>query len=238
MDRPEPGREKGGPMNTFLGKGAGPSKTDQAYSTLREQIIGNVLKPGMPLVERKLCQYLSSSRTPVREALHRLRNEGLVAFGPGQGAYVAPISYEHIQETYDIREVLEGLAARLCAQNLDEGRVRELEGILRGLEEAKERGDYDALLEMDIGFHQFIIRESRSQHLITLLMAIFNHSKRITNLTRNDQSRATETLAQHTLLFEAIRKGDQRGAEEAMRAHIRNSRDYHLANINRYKILA
>ncbi len=225
-------------MNQFLDQEARQSKTDQAYTVLKEQIISNALKPGVQLVERKLCEYLSSSRTPVRAALQRLRNEGLVSFGPGQVAYVATISYEHIQETYDVREALEGLAARLCAQNLDESGVRELGGILQGLKEAKERGDYAALLEADIGFHQFIIRESRSQYLISLLMAVFNHSRRITNLTRYDEGRAGETLAQHTRLFEAIRRGDGREAEEAMRAHIRNSKEYHLANINRYKFLA
>lgn len=213
------------------------TKTETVYFKIREQIINNELKPGTQLIERKLCESLNSSRTPIREALKRLANEELVDFLPGQRAVVSYITYENIVELYDIREALEGLAVRRCTENIDEYVIKELEIIVDKFEVATKAKDIGTAMKMDIEFHSLIMNETKNFKLKKLIMSLSNQSNRITNLTRYDKSRASATLEQHRKVLDAIRKKDANAAEKEMKEHIKNSKKYHLSNLNKYKFI-
>jgi DNA-binding GntR family transcriptional regulator len=211
------------------------TKTSQAYETLKEQILSNALLPGTPLVERKLCEFLDVSRTPIREALQRLAHEELVTFIPGKLAHVSYITYESIVEVYDVREVLEGLAVRLFVENSDQEKIDALENILEQFHRLATDGDMDEAIQKDIEFHEYILWHSKNSKLMKMIKAVSAQSNRITIMTRYDPKRPESTYRQHKAVIEAVQQQDAALAESRMREHIQDSKRYHIMNINRYK---
>ena len=102
------------------------SLEEQVYQTLEDDILGAKITIGTALTELSLTKQLGVSRTPVRAALHRLAEEGLVSITPNKGAVVVGVSHEDLISTYEIRTRLEGLASRLCAQRISKEELSEL----------------------------------------------------------------------------------------------------------------
>ncbi len=211
------------------------TKTTEAYERMKERILSNALLPGTPLVERKLCELLKVSRTPVREALQRLAHEELVTFIPGKLAHVSYITYENIVEVYDVREVLEGLAVRLFVENSDQEKIDALAAILEEFREAAKNNDLDAAAKRDFAFHEHILKNSKNSKLMKMIRAVSVQSNRITMMTKYDPQRAETTYRQHMAVLQTIQGGDPFLAEKSMRDHIQESKRYHVANLNRYK---
>jgi DNA-binding GntR family transcriptional regulator len=210
-------------------------KANHVYETLRDKIIYNELKQGELLIERALCSDYEWSRTPVREALRLLSNEGLVNYVPGHSSYVSYITFETISDLYDIREVLEGLSARLCAENIGKNSFGVLEEIFERFKSEMLGEHYPEALKLDIEIHHFLIQESRNAKLKALLTPLFNQSKRIVNLTVYTNEWARESFDFHMRIFEAIRDKKPQVAEETMREHIRMSKRHQIENLHRYK---
>ena len=105
--------------------------TQRVYETVKEKISTFQLKPGTRLVEEQIAEEAGVSRTPVREALNRLGQEGLVKIFPQWGSYVREIDLEEIREVFDLREALEGMAARVAASRISEGEIEELKRLCR-----------------------------------------------------------------------------------------------------------
>ncbi|HBQ86706.1 MAG TPA: hypothetical protein DD811_09550, partial [Syntrophomonas sp.] len=109
---------------------------NEVYHYLRNAILEERLKPGQRIIERKVADKLSVSRTPVREAIRKLEQEGLVNYVPNRGAIVASLSATDVWEIYTIRSVLEGLAVRLAAQHLNSADMAEIEELMSQMEQA------------------------------------------------------------------------------------------------------
>jgi DNA-binding GntR family transcriptional regulator len=202
-------------------------KRHVVYDRIKEEIINNKLEPGTLLVERRLCEALNTSRTPVREALQQLANEGLADFIGGRGVVVSQVTYESVIDIYNIREVLEGLTSRLCAMHIDSGIIKVLEETYEKREEAIAQKDYKAIIEYDIEFHQAIINNSGSEKLKNLISNIQDQIKRITYSGSSDEEiiRASQM---HKAIFEAIKNQDGETAEQLMRQHVRESKQTHI----------
>jgi len=214
------------------------TKAEEIFLVLKQKIINNELKPGTRLVERSLCNYFESSRTPIRAALQKLVAYGLAEFISGyNGALVTQITYELISELYDIREVLEGLAARSCAQRIDNEGISRLDDLVARFREHMEKEVYSDALAEDIGIHDLIIAESRNTRLQQLLVPVADQSRRIVNLTEYEGEWADLTLNQHIAVYNGIRERKPEAAETAMREHIRSSRHYQLERLHRYKTI-
>lgn len=213
------------------------SKKQIAYERIKEEITNNRFKPGTLLVERQLCEALNISRTPVREALKQLINEGLVDFINGKGAFVTNVTYEDIIEIYTIREVLEGLACRLAAQLISDERIGELENIYKNLIEAVDSKELDLVIKEDLKFHNCIIESTGNHRLKNMIENMQDQIKRITYTISDDQHRKILSLKHHKGIFEAIRLRDADKAEQIMKVHIRNSKEYHISKMDRYKSL-
>ena len=209
-----------------------------AYEIIKEDIVCNKIKPGTLLVERQICEALNTSRTPVREAIQKLANENLIEFVPGMGAFVSNITYNDIIEIYDIRAMLEGLAAERCTLHIRPDEHRQLEANMLMLEEATQKNDYDGFIEQDIRFHQIIVNCARNERLKRLVGNYMDQARRITYLIRDDRDRIKLSLKQHAVIHRAIQANDPQQAFEGMKAHLLNSKDYHIENLNAYKDLA
>lgn len=211
------------------------SKKDIVYDILKREIVQNRLKPGQFLVERKLCEWLNSSRTPIREALKELSEQGLVTITTGRGAAVATIKFEDIAEIYDVRAALEGLAVELCTQNIVPAQIQKLEEMQHKYERALAAKNYDAILEVDLEFHMFILEVAANSRLMNLMKNMYDQVHRITNLIKGDETRAVASVEQHKNVLKAIANKNRDQARRFMELHVRDSKEYHLQNCLKHK---
>ena len=207
-----------------------PSKKEIAYQSLRELIKKNELKPGTVLIERNLCTALNISRTPIREAIQQLTNEGLVVTTFSKSSIVSTITYEDISKIYDVREQIEGLAVRLCTQVLTSEQIQELETYYKELTHYSDKNiSSQHIFDIDNKFHHFFIRYCRNE----LLEDIYNthldvQIYRITQMTSTDLAVFAKANYFHQKILEGVKQKDYHMAEKAMREHIRYSKLVHL----------
>jgi len=191
-----------------------------AYEEIRRRIMDGDLPPGAPLSEYQLAELLQVSRTPVREALKRLEHEGIVRSAPNRGAFVAELSLQDIMEIYQIREQLEGVAARIAAQSMPAADVQELEEELRRAAALAAKGHVRETFESDVHLHKQIIGATRNRRLVTILATLDDQVRRIRSMSPRTPGRLEATLREHNEIVARIKERDASGAEAAMRRHL------------------
>ncbi len=194
---------------------------DRAYRQLSRAILRNQLAAGTPLSVPELAQRLNISRSPVREAVQRLIYDGLAANVPHRGAIVSEIKPDDFRGLLEVREVLEGLAARLATVRATDDDLRSLREVLD--EHARvSTGDEAANVELDTRFHSIIREMAGNDELSTILGRIQGraHLSRFT-LWRAKRN-TSDALAEHRAIFAAMAARDADGAEQAARQHISN----------------
>ncbi len=196
--------------------------TDQVYHSLKEAIIQGSLAPGTRLVEEQLASSLKVSKTPLREALGALERDGLIDAIPYQGRYVAFLSLRQIKELYDVRELLEGLVARLATEHITPELERELTECLEGSRKAAEAGNNEQFLLHDREFHDRLLDAADNQSLKHMLQLLRNRILlgQVSSVYRLD--RRQESWNEHLAVLQALRDRDPAAAEAAMRKHIIN----------------
>ncbi len=209
-------------------------KKQVAYDKIKEMILDNELAPGEALVERTLSSRLNISRTPIREALRKLSNDGLVEIQEGKGIYVAEVRFEDIVEIYELRESLEGLAARLCAQRRTEAAMGQLEELMEEYKEAYEKSEYGRFMHIDMMLHRRIAEASRNKRLVNMISSIYDQVTRMAVSVQQDRVIRDLALEEHEKLIAEIRDGKANEAEAIMKQHIASTRKYH---IERYYLL-
>lgn len=192
--------------------------TAEVHRTLRNRILSAEIPPGSRLRENEVATDLAVSRTPVREAVRLLIQEGLLEAVPNRGVHVKSLSLEEALDAYELRQDLEGRAARLAAQRASDEDVRGLERRLHRIGEVSDR-TYAEQIEADMAFHQQIARVGRNVPLIGVLEALNVQVANLKIHTRDRNSSPT-TRRQHLALFEAIAGRDAHAAETAAREHI------------------
>ncbi|OGB92573.1 MAG: hypothetical protein A3G35_19275 [candidate division NC10 bacterium RIFCSPLOWO2_12_FULL_66_18] len=203
---------------------------DQVYEMLRERFRSGNLAPGTKLHEPDLAQELGVSRTPVREAIQRLQREGLVRISPHRGAFVVNLAWRDLEDLCDVREGLEGIAARLAATRISE---EELDRVEAGLKQ-REQALTDPSREPErpaVDFHDAILRASGNERLIREMGTIQD----LLGMIRTDSAavagRASKSLAEHWKILRALRARDPDTAERGMRAHIRTAKENILRHL-------
>jgi DNA-binding GntR family transcriptional regulator len=184
---------------------------------LRRLILSRALKPGERLVQSALAEELGVSRTPIREALHKLDSEGLVTISAYKGAAVADFSLEELQEIYCVRIALEGYAAYLAAQRITDDELRELEALVRQMEELFRAGERVQLLEVNREFYRrlYVIPEqSRLHRMIMKHMDLANVYRRMAFTV---DSVYMTTVPDHQELLGELRRGDAVAVERLTR---------------------
>jgi DNA-binding GntR family transcriptional regulator len=175
------------------------------------------LRPGSRLTEVELAQRLGISRTPVREALHRLHAMGLAQHGPQRGLVVAHMSYDQLRQLFSVREGLEGMATRLAAEHASRAEV----GLLRDMiEEDKAVTDPAKLLERNKLLHRLIVQASHNKFMIDALGNLRVHLSLLSGSTYANPERVEAAQMEHEEIISAIADGDGDRAERAARQHI------------------
>jgi DNA-binding GntR family transcriptional regulator len=197
----------------------------QAYDEIRRRILDGVLIPSSPISEYQLAADLNISRTPVREALKRLEEDGLVWAIPNKGTFVAEMSAQDIMEIYQVRECLEGLAARIAAEQMSEKDIQALDKEISLLNELKFTGRTDELFQCDIRLHKLIITSTQNIRLSKILSTLDDQMHRVRQIFSQSPDWVQTVIQQHTTLVDKIKTHDGKGAENAMIQHLRSTCD-------------
>ena len=193
------------------------SFSHKAYADLKERILSNRLPAGYQATEQEVSELLNMSRTPVREALIRLQNEGLVEIRPRHGMRVLPVSAADMREIYEVLQALESTAAALVAtRGLTDDELKALNQAVVDMDAALDADDLNAWAEADRKFHSLLVQYCGNDRLQTLVETFMEQAHRCRMLTLKLRPKPTRSNEDHAAVVDAIRRGD---ADEARRRH-------------------
>lgn len=195
-------------------------ESDRAYEAVKQLIVSLRLPPGAVIEEAWLRQQVGVGRTPLREALYRLADLGLVIVAPHRGFFVAEVSATDLQQLTELRLLLEGAAARLSAERAGPALAPELRAALLQTEPAIAAHDLSALIAMDLTFHGLIARASGNRYLEDALDRHYTMMLRFWYLSFDRAGHLPDVMREHQNILSAIEQRDGIGAEAAMRFHV------------------
>lgn len=202
------------------------SMRENVLHRLRSDIFKRKLKPGDRLVETTIAKELGVSRTPVREALRQLESEGLAINIPRRGTIVKGICYQDASDMYDIREVLEGLAARASCLNITRKQILRLYEICNEMEILIDTDvdDDSKYLRLHDEFNKIILEASNNKRLKIQVEAIHEYLKSLRLVSLIKKSSRIRALKEHRTIIAAIESGDEETAEAVTKRHVREAK--------------
>jgi DNA-binding GntR family transcriptional regulator len=156
-------------------------KSEDAYREVKARIIGGLYSPGSLLQEKEICAELNISRTPYREALFQLHTEKLVEMKPNKGAVVKPIDLNSIKDIFEIRSILESVAARLAFMRINERQLNALKEITQKIEKLADTDDIELFRKLDAEFHEILLDAQGNKILKELLFGLRDQCMRLYN---------------------------------------------------------
>ncbi len=198
------------------------SIAEAVFNTIENDILDGKLKSGELLTELKLCELLNVSRTPVREALKRLKQEGMIAES-GKGAVVIGITPKDIEDIYSVRLRLEGLACTLCCDNITEEMIEGLRTTVELQEFYVSKGNFENLRNLDSEFHAKIYEYSGSNIISGILSDLHRKVQRFRLSAMKDPERAFAAINEHRAILDALHRRDKALAEELTVLHIKKA---------------
>ncbi|MBI2529219.1 MAG: GntR family transcriptional regulator [Candidatus Rokubacteria bacterium] len=198
---------------------------DDATQTLRGAILSGRLQGGARLRQTALADQLGISRTPIREALGQLRDEGLVELLPVGGLRVKVMNLDEAVEHYDLREVLDGLAARLAAGRAGPTSLARLERALQRMAECVQRQDPNRWFKAHVDFHEEILRAAGNRPLGRLASVVRLSIRHFHPLLLRTERRLERAHEEHRQIHAAIAAHDGEAAERLARTHIANAKE-------------
>lgn len=193
---------------------------DEVAQELRERIYAGTYEAGMPLRQEQLAEELQVSRTPLREALRVLEREGLLKSEPGRGARVVSADIKKLLDAYQLREVIDGLAARLAARSEDIEARRALTKMVADQHAALEPWHVASYVLSNVEFHVAVIELADNEYLAGQIPLVRMTSQVFMPVGPVEKERATLAVSEHQLVAEAIAAGEAEEAERLARAHI------------------
>ncbi len=210
------------------------SKKQQAYEKIKKMIIDNEVEKDAPLVERVLCEKLGISRTPVREALRELANDGLVNIIDGKGVYVKRIDFKDMIEIFEVREALERKAIQLFIERLDPESLEQFRKYMAEQEEAYRLDRHKEFMETDMKIHFLIADGAKNRHLKDYIVSIYDQIRQIAISSKDDKRTRDMAMQAHQKILKAVEERDIPSAEQAIIEHIEETMQIHK---DRYYLL-
>jgi DNA-binding GntR family transcriptional regulator len=213
------------------------SMVDSAYEQIRRRILDNDWLPGQRALEHEVAAELGMSRTPVREALMRLQNEGLVEVIPRHGVRVLPVSATDMQEIYQILTALECMAAELLAARRPS--VKELAPLVdatKAMDAALKAEDLDAWAAADERFHQHLVELAGNRQLQATVLNYWDRAHRARMFSLRLRPKPVNSTKEHMQMVERLRAGDAEGAARVTRAHRKRARHELVAIFERFNL--
>lgn len=208
---------------------SGESLSELVFHELEEAILNGDYTPGENLPELRLCEKYRVSRTPVREALGKLEQEGLVSIVPNRGTVVTGISPRDMADIYEIRVRIEGLAARWSTERISAAQLEELRSTVDLQEFYVRQGELDEVRALDTRFHTGLYRCCGSPALTGILTDLHHKIKHFRRAGLDGDGRAVKSVLEHRAICEALAARDGGRAEQLTVDHIRHARDNLIA---------
>jgi DNA-binding GntR family transcriptional regulator len=190
------------------------------FDYLKNAIIDQTIEPGSRLVESKIADMLGISRTPLREALHKLEKEDWIEKIPSGGFQVVTLTKDDIEQTFGIRSVLEAYAARLATENHKDKDLIPLEKKMKEFQDCLGNKDNDKLQKINTQFHDLLYDLSQSPKLIKMINQLRAQISRFRQIILKQDEFAHQSNEGHVKMMEAIRKRDGDTVEKLVREHI------------------
>lgn len=193
---------------------------DHVYAILKQRILSCVLPPNQRLIEKKLCDELLVSRTPLREALNRLSHDDLVTFQPHIGYRVAPITLASFKNLIELRSVVEPQAAALAAERADNEDIQRLRDSATIEHDPRDDRSYVDYCRANARFHLNVVRAARNPMLETIVMSALDLYQRPTYMRIGRQMDPRSPSTKHHAIVDAIEKHDRASAQAVMHLHV------------------
>ncbi len=206
-------------------------KVDRSTKTLREltlekmrgAIFNGHFQPGTRLVERQLCEQLDVSRSVVREVLRHLETEGLIETIPHQGPIVASMDADRAAQIYEIRALLEGQAARLCAEKASDEAIEHLASLNDDTQEAFRKNDFQAVLARTSIFYKAMFTAAGFNMAWDIVQSLNARINQLRAMTISSTGRCTTASDEMARIVKALRDRDPQAAQDASQAHVRRA---------------
>ena len=199
---------------------AGLPRAEWAYRQIKQRILDNEFPPGFQALEQELAARLGVSRTPVREALVRLANEGLVEVLPRRGMRVVPLSPTDMKEIYEVLTCLETMAAELLARRgLPAEQLDPMADALDAMDRALEADNLEAWATADERYHRLLIELCGNRRLATMAGTVRDQVHRARLISLRLREKPWQSNVEHRSVLDAIRRGDAAAARQTHRRH-------------------
>jgi DNA-binding GntR family transcriptional regulator len=205
---------------------------EHVFDNLKQAIIRGKIAPGEWLVESHIAQMLGISRTPVREAIHKLERERLIERQPRGGFTVLGLNRDEIEETFGIRSVLEGYAARLATIKHHPRELKVLEEKVEEFKTCLTKKQMHTLPAINTEFHQCLYDLSKSPRLIHMINGLRDQIYRFREIILKDRKHAKTSNEDHIQMLKFMHKRDAEGVERLVREHILRGRMMVLAEFS------
>lgn len=200
-----------------------PSRKQAAYEYIKEKILSCEYEPGALMNEQQLCDELQLSRTPVRDALSRLEQEGLVNIMPKKGLVVSDLKLSDINRIYEVRLLLEPYVLRRYGHKLDHERLENFQNLFSNPKQAQH--DPSAYYDLDDQLHGFIMQAMNNRYLMDTYENIKNLNRRLRVLSGSKvENRIEDTFREHSDIVRMCLQKDWNGAAQAMTKHLEAAR--------------
>ncbi|HBW39033.1 GntR family transcriptional regulator [Desulfosporosinus sp. BICA1-9] len=201
---------------------------DSVFSILRNAILDKKLEPGQRLVERIIAEQLGISRTPVREAIHKLVLERLVTHIPRKGVVVSGFTKADIVEILVIRTSLEALICGIAASKIRPRELARLEALSMQISDEHRKGNLKKSNQLNDKFHEIIYRAAESPRVYDFLNTLHEYITKFTQVAYSKPGRPEEVWVEHSAIIEALRRHDSSEAEATGKRHAENSSKAYL----------
>ncbi len=193
---------------------------DTVFNQLRLQILHGELKPGERLMEVALAEKLGVSRTPVREAIRMLEQEGLAVLLPRRGAHVASIDNKQLEDMLEARRTLEAFTVNAACGRISRAQIEELRQFNMKFREAVKSGDTVEMADLDFIFHEAIARAAGNKRIMEMLQHLREQLFRYQYEYLKDTADHWHLVEEHELICRAFEEGDNNKAVEIIKLHI------------------
>lgn len=211
------------PSHSLFEKSGHGSLGNRIFDILRDRILNGEYKTGQKLNELTLASELKISRTPIREALKQLDLEGLVMSVPNKGVYVKGFSPRDIDDMFEIRLALEGLAIQLAIERMDEVHLTKIKEIFELMEFYTLKKDNDKINDLNILYHETIYQATQSTYFEQLLKDIHYYVSVTSRHSIQKPERLETALVEHRAILDAIVEGNKEKAKYTIQKHIRKT---------------
>lgn len=205
----------------------------RVFDRLEDDILNGKYQEGEAVTEQRISDELGVSRTPVREAFHKLEKEGLLKLVPNKGAVVIGVSVEDLIDIYKIRIRLEGLATRMAAANIKDADRERLTEIVELTDFYISKNDTEKIKNLDSNFHDIIYSASGSRMIYKTLSDLHKNIKRYRKMSLNVPKRLPKSIEEHKKILQAIIMGDCDAADKLASAHVEKALENVLIALGR-----